>query len=125
MAASTATTFRKLQHREHVLLRPGMYIGSVQVEQCETWVLSNEIAEPAAAGQEGGEEAGDADADADADAASVKSTKSAKSSGKASSSGGSSSSKSKAKGVGTTQMKMKMTHLPAHPHVKVLGQVGG
>ena len=39
MATGDASSFRKLSHREHVLLRPEMYIGSVAVEQCAAWVL--------------------------------------------------------------------------------------
>ena len=31
----------KLDHREHVLRRPGMYIGSVEPEPCGAWVLAS------------------------------------------------------------------------------------
>lgn len=37
-----AGAFRKLEHREHVLLRPGMYIGSVQAEPVTMYVLDEE-----------------------------------------------------------------------------------
>lgn len=37
--SADASSFRKLSHREHVLHRPEMYIGSVAVEQCSAWVL--------------------------------------------------------------------------------------
>jgi DNA topoisomerase-2 len=37
-----ATGFRKLEHREHVLMRPGMYIGSVDEEQRATYVYDEE-----------------------------------------------------------------------------------
>ena len=30
--------YRKLDHREHVLMRPGMYVGSTEAERCEAWV---------------------------------------------------------------------------------------
>ncbi len=36
-----ANTYRKLDHRAHVLLRPGMYVGSVEPDQCNTWVYDN------------------------------------------------------------------------------------
>lgn len=32
-------TYRKLEHRQHVLLRPGMYVGSVEVDACPVWVV--------------------------------------------------------------------------------------
>lgn len=39
MIKSEASTFKKLTHREHVLLRPEMYIGSVAVEPCAAWIV--------------------------------------------------------------------------------------
>ena len=39
MSAVDASSFRKLTHREHVLLRPEMYIGSVATEPCAAWVV--------------------------------------------------------------------------------------
>ena len=33
-----AATYRKLDHREHVMMRPGMYVGSMDVERCDAWV---------------------------------------------------------------------------------------
>ena len=36
---SEAAAFRKLEHREHVLLRPEMYIGSVTTEPVSAWVV--------------------------------------------------------------------------------------
>ena len=35
---SAAASYKKLDHREHVLLRPGMYVGSVHADACVTWV---------------------------------------------------------------------------------------
>ena len=37
-AGDIASTYRKLDHRAHVLLRPGMYVGSVEPDTCNTWV---------------------------------------------------------------------------------------
>ena len=34
-----ASAYQKLDHREHVLLRPGMYIGSVEPEVHSMWVM--------------------------------------------------------------------------------------
>ena len=34
-----ASAYKKLTQREHVLARPGMYIGSVETETCAAWVL--------------------------------------------------------------------------------------
>lgn len=36
---SSAPTYKRLDPREHVLFRPGMYIGSVRPDSVETWVL--------------------------------------------------------------------------------------
>jgi DNA topoisomerase-2 len=33
----------KLEAREHVLQRPGMYVGSIEPEKCTTWVYDNTI----------------------------------------------------------------------------------
>lgn len=33
--------YKKLQHREHVLHRPGMYIGSIVPELCDTWIYDS------------------------------------------------------------------------------------
>ena len=38
-AGADVSAFRKLDHREHVLQRPGMYIGSVVSEPGAFWVL--------------------------------------------------------------------------------------
>lgn len=38
---ASASAFRKLEHREHVLLCPGMYIGSTTVEPINTWVMND------------------------------------------------------------------------------------
>ena len=38
---SEAAAFRKLEHREHVLMRPDMYIGSVQTEPVSAWLLDS------------------------------------------------------------------------------------
>lgn len=38
---SLATKYKKLEGREHVLSRPGMYIGSVDVDTCSAWVFDN------------------------------------------------------------------------------------
>lgn len=40
--AEVAAAYRKLDHRSHVLLRPGMYIGSTAAEQCAAWVMDGE-----------------------------------------------------------------------------------
>lgn len=37
-----AKKYRKLDHREHVLQRPHMYIGSVEQDACKTWVATAE-----------------------------------------------------------------------------------
>jgi DNA topoisomerase-2 len=42
-SAVDASSFRKLTHREHVLLRPEMYIGSVAVEPCAAWVVGDAV----------------------------------------------------------------------------------
>ena len=34
--------YKKLDGREHVLTRPGMYIGSIEEDTCSVWVLNNE-----------------------------------------------------------------------------------
>ena len=39
-----ASAFKKLSQREHVLARPGMYIGSVEAETCSAWVIADETA---------------------------------------------------------------------------------
>ncbi|PNH08578.1 DNA topoisomerase 2 [Tetrabaena socialis] len=39
-----AGAYQKLDHREHVLLRPGMYIGSVEPEVQRVWVYDDESA---------------------------------------------------------------------------------
>jgi DNA topoisomerase II len=36
-----AKKYKKLDHREHVLQRPNMYIGNVDQDTCLTWVLSD------------------------------------------------------------------------------------
>ncbi len=36
-----ANKYRKLDHREHVLQRPHMYIGSVETDVCKTWVMDD------------------------------------------------------------------------------------
>lgn len=35
-------SYKKLDHREHVLARPGMYIGSVDIDATYTWVYDSE-----------------------------------------------------------------------------------
>ena len=42
MATTTSNKYKKLDHRDHVLLRPGMYIGSIEKDQINTWVYGNE-----------------------------------------------------------------------------------
>ena len=37
-----ASAFKKLTHREHVLHRPDMYIGSVTPSPCAAWVIDAE-----------------------------------------------------------------------------------
>ena len=37
-ATNLANKYKKLEGREHVLTRPGMYIGSVDEDVCQTWV---------------------------------------------------------------------------------------
>jgi DNA topoisomerase II len=39
MDQDLARKYIKLEPRDHVLTRPGMYIGSVESDKCETWVL--------------------------------------------------------------------------------------
>jgi len=34
--------YKKLEAREHVLTRPGMYIGSIDEDACQTWVFDSE-----------------------------------------------------------------------------------
>ena len=41
---TSAADFRKLDPREHVLLRPGMYIGSVEPERATHWCLASSAA---------------------------------------------------------------------------------
>jgi DNA gyrase/topoisomerase IV subunit B len=82
MVASTA--FRKLEHREHVLLRPGMYIGSVETELIPAWVCCDQPEDDAASAAASASVAADDAAAADAAAAdddqvSVKSGRSSKS----------------------------------------------
>ena len=36
------SAYKLLSHREHVLLRPGMYVGSVEPDSCVGWVLGQE-----------------------------------------------------------------------------------
>jgi DNA topoisomerase-2 len=36
--SNIADKYKKLEGREHVLARPGMYIGSIEKDACETWV---------------------------------------------------------------------------------------
>jgi DNA topoisomerase-2 len=40
-----AAAFKKLTQREHVLARPGMYIGSVEAETCAAWVVDLDATE--------------------------------------------------------------------------------
>ena len=42
MATTTSNKYKKLDHRDHVLLRPGMYIGSIEKDQINTWVYGEE-----------------------------------------------------------------------------------
>ena len=37
-----SSKYQKLDHREHVLKRPNMYVGSITTDTCETWVLDEE-----------------------------------------------------------------------------------
>lgn len=39
---SLATKYKKLEGREHVLNRPGMYIGSIDVDTCSAWVFDDD-----------------------------------------------------------------------------------
>lgn len=41
-AADVASVYKKVDQREHVLLRPGMYVGSTDVDACTTWVFDEE-----------------------------------------------------------------------------------
>ena len=52
------SAFRKLSHRDHVLQRPGMYIGSTEEQVCPAWVLAPSVPAPSSApvDEEGGEE---------------------------------------------------------------------
>lgn len=38
-----STTYRKVSHREHVLLRPAAYIGSVDNDTCAAWLPENGV----------------------------------------------------------------------------------
>jgi DNA topoisomerase-2 len=38
MAAAISKKYVKLDQREHVLTRPGMYIGSVEPDECDSWM---------------------------------------------------------------------------------------
>lgn len=40
--ASLQNKYKKLDHREHVLSRPGMYIGSIEEDTYNTWVFDSE-----------------------------------------------------------------------------------
>lgn len=40
-ASTVASMYKKLNHREHVLLRPGMYVGSVESDPTQAWVFDN------------------------------------------------------------------------------------
>lgn len=40
--ASTASKYVKLDQRDHVLTRPGMYIGSIETDTYDTWIYSDE-----------------------------------------------------------------------------------
>ena len=37
-----ASRYVKLDQREHVLTRPGMYIGSIETDACDTWIYSED-----------------------------------------------------------------------------------
>jgi len=37
-----AKKYRKLEHREHVLQKPGMYIGSIETDSIEVWLMNQE-----------------------------------------------------------------------------------
>lgn len=39
----TSTKYVKLDPREHVLKRPGMYIGSLEADEISTWIFDNEM----------------------------------------------------------------------------------
>lgn len=34
-----AVSYRRIDHRQHVLLRPGMYVGSVEADSCAAWLF--------------------------------------------------------------------------------------
>jgi DNA topoisomerase II len=38
---TSASAYKKLDNREHVLLRPGMYVGSLEPDACEAWVYDD------------------------------------------------------------------------------------
>lgn len=42
-----AQKYKKLEGREHVLTRPGMYIGSIEEDVCNTWVFDSETSKVA------------------------------------------------------------------------------
>jgi DNA topoisomerase-2 len=42
MAAKIADRYKKLDHREHVLARPGMYVGSTELDTYNTWVYDEQ-----------------------------------------------------------------------------------
>jgi DNA topoisomerase-2 len=42
MTTNLATKYKKLDARDHVLTRPGMYIGSIEPDVCDTWVYDGE-----------------------------------------------------------------------------------
>jgi DNA topoisomerase II len=39
---SNASKYQKLDHREHILKRPNMYIGNIDKDVCDTWLLQQE-----------------------------------------------------------------------------------
>lgn len=39
---TSAAAYKKLDNREHVLLRPGMYVGSLEPDACDAWVFDEE-----------------------------------------------------------------------------------
>jgi DNA topoisomerase-2 len=41
-STSVSDKYQKLEQREHVLTRPGMYIGSIEEDTYDTWVMNNE-----------------------------------------------------------------------------------
>lgn len=36
-------TYRKVDHRQHVLLRPGMYVGATETDSCVAWVMDDQV----------------------------------------------------------------------------------